>query len=79
MMMRRLHKVDWAIRWRTEADPSSADPFDLLGGVMWGARLSALGAGPTGHGPYCHAVLSVIKTFSTTAVSSSLFGCSLRH
>lgn len=71
--MRRLHKADWAVRWR-KAGPGGPGPFVLLGGHLSGARLCVLGSGSTGRGPYCHAVLSVVKTFSTTAVSPHLPG-----
>ena len=64
-MTRRLHRTDWVLRWEAGQGSGAKDVFDVLGGQLWGSRLSECSVMSP---PYCDAVLIVVKAFGTAKV-----------
>ena len=68
----RLHPSDWAIRWQLEQGGGALDPFDALGGQLWGSRLSLFHLRGQRAEPYCDALLFVVRVFGTAKVNSRI-------
>lgn len=64
----RLHPSDWALRWRSEQEAGALAPFEVLGGQLWGSRLSVFNSCGERGEPFCDHQLAVVLVFGTVQV-----------